>query len=362
LSPSAAAAASTEASVAPEATVITINGVCNVSATGLTSPARAATKTGTTAKSAAGAASASPGSADCKTHVTRAQFEKLIKSVAPTAPPTARRQIASRYAQLLVAANEGEKLGVDKEPEFKDQLALMRLQLLAQDAERKLQANAANVSDADGKAYFDQNPSAFQEVTLTRIFIPRSSGDNKTGAPDAKAVADTARQQLASGGDPEKLEKDAYAQLKLTTDPPSTKFGAKRRGTLPPAHEQQVFSLKQGETSQVIPDSVGYVIYRVDSQQQLPYDQVKEEVKRKLTQQHLQDQSQQIFSSAKTDYNEAYFGPDTAPRPPSMSRPGDRPAPPGAAGPGAAGAGTPPPTAPSGSSQPQSQPQLTSPK
>jgi hypothetical protein len=344
--------------VAPEATVITINGVCNVSVPGLAAPARAgATKAGTAAKSATTASSAAAASGDCKTRVTRAEFEKLIKSVAPTAPPNARRQIASRYSQLLVAANEGEKLGVDKDPEFKDQMALMRLQLLAQNAERKLQANAANVSDADGRAYFDQNPSAFEEVTLTRIFIPRSSGDTKPGAPDAKAIADTTRQQLASGGDAEKLEKQAYEQLKVTSDPPSTKFGAKRRGTLPPAHEQQVFALKQGEVSQVIPDSVGYVIYRVDSTQKLPYEQVKEEVKRKLTQQRLQDQSQHIFSSAKTDYNEAYFGPDVAPRPPSMSRPGERPAPPGAAGPGASGAGA-APTPPSASSQ--SQP--TSPK
>jgi hypothetical protein len=337
--------------------VITINGVCSVSAPGLTAPARtAAGKTGTAAKAAPPSSSSSAGS-DCKTRVTRAEFEKLIKSVAPTAPPTARRQIANRYAQLLVAANEGERLGVEKEPEFKDQLALMRLQLLAQNAERKLQANAANVSDTDGKAYFDQNPSAFEEVTLTRIFVPRSAGDDKAGAPDAKAIADTARQQLASGGDPEKLEKQAYDQLKITTQPPSTKFGAKRRGTLPPAHEQQIFALKQGEVSQVIPDSVGYVIYRVDSKQPLAYADVKEEVKRKLTQQRLQDQSQQIFSSAKTDYNEAYFGPDAGPRPPSMSRPGERPTTPGAAGPGDSGTGT-PPAAPTASSQ--SQP--TSPK
>ena len=66
-----------------------------------------------------------------------------MKTVAAGAPASARRQVANRYVQFLTAANEGVKLGVDKDPDFTEQLALMRLQLLAQDAERKLQSDAA---------------------------------------------------------------------------------------------------------------------------------------------------------------------------------------------------------------------------
>jgi bifunctional DNA-binding transcriptional regulator/antitoxin component of YhaV-PrlF toxin-antitoxin module len=155
--------------------------------------------------------------------------------------------------------------------------------------------------------------------------VPRSS-DAKI---DAKSIADGLRQQLASGSDPEKLQKDAYAQLKNTGQPPSTKFGAKRRGTLPPAQDQKVFGLKQGEVSEVIPDSVGYVIYRVDSKRELPFEDVKEDVKRRLTQQRLTDEGDKIFKAAKTDFNEAYFGPTNTgsplggPAPPSMKRPSE---------------------------------------
>lgn len=309
-----------ESSVPETAPVITIDGVCDVPTGAAKAAAAPKTGTSTAAKSGPG----EPG-ANCKTQITKAEFEKLMKAVAPTAPAAARRQIAAKYSQLLIAANEGEKLGVDKDPDFKEQLRLMRLQLLAQNAERKLQANASDISDADAKTYYEQNPSAFEEVQLTRILVPRSS-DAKI---DAKAIADSLRQQFAAGGDADKLQKEAYTQVKNTGEPPSTKFGAKRHGTLPPAQEQQIFNLKQGEVSQVIPDSVGFVIYRVDSKRQLPFDDVKADVKRRLTQQRLTDEGEKIFKSAKTDFNEAYFGPMNAgsplggPAPPSMKRPSE---------------------------------------
>src|SRR5947209_17584903 len=105
-------AAAAESNVAPDATVITINGVCEVTPSATTRPAKAGT--------------------DCKTQISRAEFEKLVKTVAPNAPPTARRQIASTYVQILSAANEGAKLGVENDPDFAEQMTLMKLQILGQ--------------------------------------------------------------------------------------------------------------------------------------------------------------------------------------------------------------------------------------
>jgi parvulin-like peptidyl-prolyl cis-trans isomerase-like protein len=305
-------------SVAPNATVITIEGICDLSLTGsVKAPARGATaaKASTTAKTSTTSSTAKGADGDCKTQVTRAEFENLLKAVAPAAPPAVHRQIASRYVQLLTAADEGIKLGVNKDPEFDEQLAISKLQLLAQMAERKLQTQATNVSESEEKSYYDQNPSAFEEVTLTRIFVPRENASAAGGAQpavDAKAIADSARQQLASGEDADKVQKSVYEQLKNTTAPPATKFGSKRRGAMAPAQEQQIFSLKPGEVSEVMPDSIGYVIYRVDSKQQLPFDQAKDDIKRRIAQQHVEDARQKILNASKADYNEAYFGPESA--------------------------------------------------
>jgi hypothetical protein len=62
----------------------------------------------------------------------------------------------------------------------------------------------------------------------------------------------------------------------------------------------------------VIPDTVGFVIYRVDSKRQIPFDEAKEDVKRRITQQRIRDLQQQFSAAAaKVDYNSAYFGPES---------------------------------------------------
>jgi parvulin-like peptidyl-prolyl isomerase len=230
----------------------------------------------------------------------------------------------------------------------------MRLQLLAQEAGRKLQTEASTVSDADAKTYYDQNQSAFEEVTLTRIFIPRTppapapatqtAASTQAGAPaagaqaqppttDAEAIAKAARDQLAVGGDPDKIQKSAFDQLKNATPPPTTKFGAKRRNTLPPNQESKVFALKAGDVSEVFSDTVGYTIYRVDSKQLLPFDQVKDQTKQRITQQRLSDVQQKITNASKADYNDAYFGPETAATAPQRVPPVQRESAPPAAAP-----------------------------
>jgi hypothetical protein len=331
------AAQQPEPQVPETAPVITIDGLCAVSTNGAakgsasgnvkgsgTGAVKSLARTGTATGAASSRSTSSASSTgDCKTQITRAEFEKLVRAVAPTAPPQYRRQIATKYVQILTAANEGVKLGVDKDPDFAEKLELTRLQLIGQDAERKLQTQASSVSDADLKAYYDQNPPAFEEITLTRLFVPHGPADAKQtdAATDPKAIAENARQQLMIGGDPEKIEKSTYEQLKNTSQPPSTKFGARRRNSLPAAQEQKLFAMKDGEVSEVISDPTGYAIYRVDEKRQLPFDKVKDEVKQTIARQRMADVSQKILGASKAEYNDAYFGPEVT-NPPRMGPPG----------------------------------------
>lgn len=335
--PSSSPAAPTQPAAQPESLVpqsepvITLDGVCDVTLSGTaatehtvasgpahTSATRTSAHAGTAAKpgtATSHAGSASTSSKDCKTQITRAEFERLLKAVAPAgAAPQQRRQIATRYAQLLMAANEGVKLHVEKDPEFSDQLAVARLQVLAQGAERKLQAQATNVSDSELKSYYDQNPSAFEELSLTRLFVPHNPSEKTDASTDPKAIADNARQQLMIGGDPEKIEKSIYEQLKNTTPPPPTKFGKRRRGMLPPAEEQKLFSMKEEEISDAIQEPSGYVVYRVDAKHELPFEDAREEIKQRVTRQRISDEREQITSSNKPVLNDAYFGPEPSPR------------------------------------------------
>src|SRR5207249_2432281 len=73
-------------------------------------------------------------SADCKTVVTRAEFERLLNAVAPQIPANARRQVATKYANLIVMAHEARKMGLDKGPHYEEPMKIGRMQVLQQEA------------------------------------------------------------------------------------------------------------------------------------------------------------------------------------------------------------------------------------
>src|SRR5262249_55444640 len=70
--------------------------------------------------------------ADCKTVITRAQFEVILSSVAPNMPAAQRRRFASSYVNALVMAKNAEKEGLDKGANYEEQMKLMRVRVLAQ--------------------------------------------------------------------------------------------------------------------------------------------------------------------------------------------------------------------------------------
>ena len=104
-------ASTPEQKISPDAPVITIEGVCDK---------------GTAA-------------ADCKTVVTRAEFEKIVNTMMPNMPKPQQKGFASRYATALVLAQRAHDQGLDKTPEFEVQLQLQRLQTLAQLGQQSLE-------------------------------------------------------------------------------------------------------------------------------------------------------------------------------------------------------------------------------
>src|SRR6266700_3830841 len=87
LTPPAATHAPTAAMLPGSAAVITIPGLCDRPSQGKPSPDKAKP-------------------ADCKTVVTRAEFERLIETVAPTIAPAARKQLATQYGVALVLVHK----------------------------------------------------------------------------------------------------------------------------------------------------------------------------------------------------------------------------------------------------------------
>ena len=138
-------------------------------------------------------------------------------------------------------------------------------------------------------------------------------------------VAENLRARAVKGEDPDKLEKEAYAAAGLTGNAPSTKM-EKVRGITLPVNHRAVMDLKPGEVSEVISDTGGHYIYRLDSKETLSLESMKVEIRGTISSQRYRDSMQGFQGDA--ELNDTYFGPTRNPAMPMPPR-GAKPARPG---------------------------------
>lgn len=278
--------------------------------------------------------------AECVTVINKEQFEKVLGAVnqanAPM-PPQAIRSLAERYVQIMAFASQAEKLGVDKEPKFQELMRVVRLNSLGEFYRRSLDEKYRTPSDADIQAYYDKNIAKFDQVKLSRVFIPRVNPKAPSTAPDdfaqrAQKLAEGLRERAAKGEDLDKLQQEAYRTLGLAPPSLNTDVGARRRGSglLTPNVENDVFGLKPGEVSKVEPEPSGYQFYKLQTRETLTLDQVKNEIAAVLRRTQIDAATKAVMDPIRTDLNETYFGPRSTgmPAPPPPRGPQLQPHPP----------------------------------
>ncbi len=344
------------AEVAESAVVLTIKGVCKPVA----------------AKTAAGAskAAATKKPADCKTEITRAEFEKIASSLSPssTITPQMKRQLETALPRIMAMSEAAKDKSLDKSPQYLEALKIYKMNLLTQQLQRSLQEQADKITPEDVEAYYKKNPEGYEQFSLDRLFIPRyktveaeekddmedkddkdkdkdkgkDKDDAKSKEPEklteeqqkAKAaeeqakrekgeqelnkLADSLREKAAAGEDFAKLQKEAFEASGTKVENPTVNLPKVRRTGLPPAHAA-VFDLKVGEVSTVISDNGGHYIYKVESKQVLPLDEtLKTEIHNKLKSERLKEMTEKYTNSFQAIPNEAYFGAAMPPGRPGM--------------------------------------------
>jgi hypothetical protein len=285
---------------------------------------------------------------NCKTVITRAEFERILDSIQPNMPPRVRRQFATRYAGALVTAQKAHDMGLDQGQKFEDKMKVMRVQVLSQALNQAVMEKAGQISDQDIEDYYKSHSADYEEANLQRIFVPRSQqlptstvklsvAAEKKRQQDAeelmKKEADKLHTRAVSGEDFAKLQAEAFQLAGIKTKAPSTKMADTRRNSLPPAHAS-VMDMKTGEISPAVSDQSGYYIYKVGSKEVEPLDKVKEEIRGSLRTQRIQEQMQAVQQSGTPTLDEAYFGPEMPPThgmplPPPTGGPSSKPTPPG---------------------------------
>jgi hypothetical protein len=268
----------------------------------------------------------------------------------------------------MAMSAEAKKQGMEKSDKYKTTLKFVQMQILTNELTQKVQKEAADVPDADIEKYYKDNPTAYEQYNLDRLFIPRTKTETeakeeneededkltdeqkkaKEDAAKAKAdanaaamtkLADDLRARAAAGEDMTKLQKEAFDAAGMKVESPTVNLPSVRRTGLPQGHVA-VFDLKAGDVSQVISDSGGHYIYKLNSKTEMPLDQAKNEIHSKLQNDRNKERMDKLNGSFKAENNAASFGPAGAgPMPP---RGGMRPH-------------MPPTAPPAQSAQPQSQ-------
>lgn len=259
---------------------------------------------------------------DCKTVITRAQFEKIAHAIQPSMSPVVKRQLVSLYPRLLIMSHEAEVRGLDKEEYFQQMLLYARMQILTQQLTHEVQEEAAKVPEKDIADYYQKSPESFTLYTLERIYIPRmkqeappkeklSDEAEKERQTNAEAemtkLADALRGRAASGEDFVALQKEAYQSAGLKSNPPNASMGKVRRTGLPPGHEA-VFDLQTGGVSQVLSDSGGHSIYKLDTRSMETLDEARAEIHNMLQTQRRKQMMDKIQGPFSTEVNQEYFG------------------------------------------------------
>jgi len=332
--PAATPAAST---LAPDAPVVTIQGLCDP-----------------------------PAAADCKTVIKKAEFEGIIQAFQPQMKLPQQRQVGTSYGQLLTMAAEARKRGLDKSARVQVRTKIAVMQALAGELRDSMQEQAGNVSDADAEKYYNEHKANYELADVERLIIPRAplpadkdaakdkddpdkpaakTAAKKPGTAAAKAgtkaaptkagtakpktgvVADEAgmaalaaklRARAAAGEDFAKLQAEAFAAANIKGAPVETKVSKATRATVPP----NVFDLKSGEVSELIPDSRAFFVFKMGAKTTTSFEDAKNDVKTAMKNERLQEAQKAVSEITTTTLNDAYFGP---PEPtPAPGGPGGR--------------------------------------
>jgi hypothetical protein len=288
------------ASVPPDSPVITIEGICDRSSE----------------TAASGRTSAPATTPECKTIVTKAQFEKLVEALNPQMAGPARRQLAESYPRLLVFADKARELGLDQDPHFADAMRFVSMQILTQHLTLYFEEQAAKISDSDIDAYYKTNAIRFEREEMLRIFVPKQkrqektvSGERSSSTADSPmlAVAEKIRSRAAAGEDFLQLQKEAFEAANIASGSPSVGTGKIAAIGLPIDH-RGVFEMEPGQVSAIIADSSGYYIYKVVSKEKVPLAQASREIRKSIVSDRVQDATASLGKSIKSEFDQKYFG------------------------------------------------------
>lgn len=223
------------------------------------------------------------------------EFEKLPgPSRAYVAVPERKRQFVENLVLNELVFEEGQREGLDRDPDIERQVEDLRHRLVVQRVMRKFQT-PPEISDEQVRKYYDDNQALYagtqvrakhilvkDEATASQIAVEVRANPEKFGDIAKEKSTDTATAQ--KGGD----------------------VGLFGQGRMVPEFEKAAFALKEGEISEPVKTQYGYHVIMVTERKEgtpKPFEQVKDQIKATMRNKATQDATQSHFDELKKGAN-----------------------------------------------------------
>lgn len=242
--------------------------------------------------------------------LTQADFESVVSTLEEQQGPAdlTRRAIGENYASLLMLAQQAIANHLDTSPAVLRQLVIDRNQILS-NAEFANLKSQANPTAEEIHTYYSTHGSDYDVVDLRRLFVWQNSSGSKDGKgmspQDAQALIAAVRQAFASGGDAAKL---VQGKKDILLDPQPIPF---QRGELPPKLNEAAFALEPGQWSVVEQTPDALVLIYLVKRHRLELQEVSAIIEKKLQNQKLRSQMEDLKKSSGFWLDEQYFAAST---------------------------------------------------
>jgi len=260
------------ANVPPSTAVVTLQGVCNERQ----------------AKS------------NCKTVITRNEFDSFVSASAAEVSETARGRLTVQYARTLAFSALAEQQGLEKDPvvakELEVQLRLVRMRILSNALLQNLRKQPTSVAEAEVRKYFDGHRDQYEQAQVLRLAVPIAV-PTESGRPLDRSVVKSEMEKLRSravaGEDLAELQRDAYTHLHIQATPPPVNVLTLRRDSVQ-GDETKAFDLNPGEISALLELPAAFAVIKLESKGPMPLESVRQEIEATLRRDHMQNEISQL--------------------------------------------------------------------
>jgi len=237
--------------------------------------------------------------------IRQSDLERMIRYSPPDKQkaiadnPEQRMAIVRFMLEVKVISDWARKEGFDKKPEVKEQMNYVLNNYLAQEYLIRVAAMEPNVTEEELRKFYTDHEKNFMEPEQARvrhILIRLPQGASEEDTKKARSKAEGLLQRIKKGEDFSKMAEQ------YSDDPGSKQNGGDigffSRGQVVKPFEDAVFSLKPGQTSEVVETQFGYHLIKVEEfkpEGVKPFEEVKELIRPRLQEEEKRSRGEEFI-------------------------------------------------------------------